>query len=157
MTATIDPLTIDDAAAIARVMADAFDPRFGEAWNPGQCLALFGLQYYAMSGAWTGSGVGRVLAGFAFARDVADESELLLLAVSPAARRGGIGRALVLDWLAGSAARGVRRHLLEVREDNPAIALYSALGFTAVGIRPDYYRGSDGSRRPAMTMARGSQ
>jgi ribosomal protein S18 acetylase RimI-like enzyme len=41
-----------------------------------------------------------------------------------------------------------------VRENNPAIHLYKAAAFDAVGRRPNYYSGSDGSHFDALTLAR---
>jgi ribosomal-protein-alanine N-acetyltransferase len=79
--------------------------------------------------------VGYVLAWF-----VADEVHIVNLAVHPAWRRLGIGRALMHDVL----DRGRRLELsvatLEVRYHNaPAIRLYEDLGFAKVAIRKRYY------------------
>ena len=71
----------------------------------------------------------------------ADEAELLKIAVAPARRRQGIGRALLADAVAGAIRSGARRLFLEVRERNQAArALYSDAGFTEVGRRKGYYR-----------------
>jgi ribosomal-protein-alanine N-acetyltransferase len=43
---------------------------------------------------------------------------------------------------------------LEVRDGNPAVARYQALGFKAEGRRSKYYSGEDGSQHDALTMAR---
>lgn len=81
------------------------------------------------------------VAGYVVALDAADEGEILNLAVAPAGRRRGLGRALVEDILAALANRGVRHVYLEVRESNaPARALYAAHGFREVGRRNQYYR-----------------
>jgi ribosomal-protein-alanine acetyltransferase len=75
------------------------------------------------------------------ALDAADEGEILNLAVAPAGRRNGLGRALVQHILEALTARGVRQVYLEVRESNaPARALYAAQGFKEVGRRQQYYR-----------------
>ncbi len=53
------------------------------------------------------------------------------LYVHEAARRGGLGRALVDAAVARARARGCRRIELDVNEDNgAALALYRACGFT---------------------------
>lgn len=79
--------------------------------------------------------------GFALARVVADEAELLTLAVLPEARRQGVGRALLARFEQLAAARGAARGFLEVAEDNAAAcALYAAAGWSPVGRRPGYYR-----------------
>lgn len=93
--------------------------------------------------------------GFAFARVVADEAELLGIGVLPAARGKGLGRRLLDDVLATAAERGATRMVLEVRRDN-AIAqrLYAAAGFARVGGRPGYYATADGQGGDADVLAR---
>jgi [ribosomal protein S18]-alanine N-acetyltransferase len=81
------------------------------------------------------------IAGYVVALDAADEGEILNLAVAPAGRRHGLGRALVEHVLDELASRGARQVYLEVRESNgPARALYAAQGFKEVGRRKQYYR-----------------
>jgi ribosomal-protein-alanine N-acetyltransferase len=79
--------------------------------------------------------------GFALWRTVADEAELLTIAVQSDRRRHGLGRAL-LAAVVGQARRGGAQCLfLEVGADNaPARSFYSQAGFVEVGRRPDYYR-----------------
>jgi ribosomal-protein-alanine N-acetyltransferase len=80
------------------------------------------------------------VAGFLLFRGVADEMEILNLAVSPRRRRAGIGSALLVAALAGAAGRGARSVFLEVRESNSvATAFYERLGFAQCGRRPRYY------------------
>jgi ribosomal-protein-alanine N-acetyltransferase len=93
-------------------------------------------------------------AGMILARVAADECEILTLGVLPETRRAGIARRLLAGTLKRAAAAGARKVFLEVAEDNaPALALYAAMGFAAIGRRPDYYRGSRG-RRAALTLRR---
>lgn len=78
--------------------------------------------------------------GFLLGRVVADEAELLTLAIAPDARRLGIGRDLVAEFAATSQARGATRAFLEVAADNiPAQALYRAAGWQDAGRRRRYY------------------
>ena len=78
--------------------------------------------------------------GFLLGRVVADEAELLTLAVAPEARRMGLGRALLAEFAHTSTARGAREAFLEVASDNaPAIALYASAGWQRAGTRRDYY------------------
>jgi len=80
-------------------------------------------------------------AGFALARQVADECELLSLGVLPTQRRLGVGRALLAAVCAEAAAKGSRHIYLEVAADNWAgRALYEALGFVPSAWRKNYYR-----------------
>jgi ribosomal-protein-alanine N-acetyltransferase len=77
--------------------------------------------------------------GFILCRIVADEAEVLALAVLPDARRQGIARALLTAAMA-QAAGGAARMLLEVSVRNqPAQALYRSVGFSEVGQRKGYY------------------
>lgn len=78
--------------------------------------------------------------GFLLGRTVADEAELLTLAVFPDARRQGIARDLIADFAATSRSRGAARAFLEVAADNqPAQALYRATGWRETGRRRRYY------------------
>ena len=79
--------------------------------------------------------------GFAVSYHAADEAEIANVAVAPAARRRGIGRALVDAVIAAAEAGGKRQVFLEVRASNAAAqALYAARGFAPVGRRAAYYR-----------------
>lgn len=81
------------------------------------------------------------VAGYVVAHYAADEGEILNLAVAPAHRRRGLGRALVERALTALAARDVRDVYLEVRASNAgAQALYQGVGFREVGRRACYYR-----------------
>lgn len=92
--------------------------------------------------------------GFILLRAVADEAEILTLAVHPTARRQGLGARLVRSAANTAADHGVTRMFLEVADDNtPARALYDRTGFAVAGRRPAYYAHPDGSRRDALIMA----
>jgi ribosomal-protein-alanine N-acetyltransferase len=89
---------------------------------------------------------GERLVGYACAWHVAEEVQLLNVAVHPARRRRGVGEALVAEVLRQAGARRARSVVLEVRVANvPARRLYARLGFRTTGIRRDYYGpGQDG-------------
>jgi ribosomal-protein-alanine N-acetyltransferase len=89
--------------------------------------------------------------GFILMRAVADEAEILTLAVRPEARGRGQGALLVAEGVAGAGARGADQVFLEVAEDNaPARQLYARTGFVESGRRPGYYSRPDGSRVAAL-------
>lgn len=139
---TVDLLTgtASSIDAVDRVMNEAFDPRYGEAWTRSQCLGILG-----MPGVWlTLARTEGQIAGFALARAILDEAELLLLATCPRYRRRGIGAALLRSITTEARGRGVTRLHLEVRAGNGAIALYEAHGFAKTGERRGYYRGRTG-------------
>jgi [ribosomal protein S18]-alanine N-acetyltransferase len=70
-----------------------------------------------------------------------EDADIQTLAVTPAVRRHGLGRAIVVALIAEAAARGARQVFLEVRADNPsARALYDSLGFEQIAIREKYYQ-----------------
>ena len=80
------------------------------------------------------------------------EEEILLIAVEPAARRCGVGRALIAMLAANARLRGAERLFLEMRENNPARSLYESNGFAPIGRRKNYYRLGDGARMDAITF-----
>jgi [ribosomal protein S18]-alanine N-acetyltransferase len=95
-------------------------------------------------------GGGEFVAGYICFWLVADEVQILNVAVHQAYRRLGVGRALLFHCLDYGAERRSRIAVLEVRSSNLAAQhLYSSLGFRVVGQRPDYY---GGSREPAVLM-----
>lgn len=82
---------------------------------------------------------GRVV-GYTAAWTVIDQSELGNVAVSAAARGGGVGGALVDAVVERIKERGATECYLEVRESNEAAQhLYRQRGFATVGRRPRYY------------------
>ncbi|WP_447764449.1 GNAT family N-acetyltransferase [Sphingopyxis panaciterrae] len=141
---------VGDLSAVMRVMDAAFDPVYGEAWSAAQLLTLFALPSARVSLAWDGD----LPCGFSAARIAGPESELLLLAVDPAARGRGVGKLLMDDWQQWAASEGADDYFLEMRADNDAVHLYESVGFSECGRRPDYYRGGDGALRDAITMRR---
>ncbi|GAA0614667.1 GNAT family N-acetyltransferase [Brevundimonas kwangchunensis] len=92
-------------------------------------------------------------AGFILMRAVADEAEILTLAVRPDARGRGEGGRLTAEGVAEAAERGAHRVFLEVADDNAsALAVYRRAGFEEAGRRLRYYARADGSRRDAMLL-----
>ena len=84
--------------------------------------------------------------GVILCRVAAGEMEVLTLGVPPSVRRRGVARALMAAALPPARALGAGEAFLEVAVDNdPAIALYAALGFRKTGLRKSYYdRGAAG-------------
>lgn len=102
---------------------------------------------------WVAGVDGRVV-GFLLAWDVADEVHLLDLVVERAARRTGLGFALVEALLAHARERGARLVLLEVRRSNDAAqALYRKAGFVRDGERPAYYADGEDAILMRVTLA----
>ena len=91
--------------------------------------------------------------GFVLARAAGGEAEILTLAVAPAARRRGIGSALISVACRQAREMGADAMFLEVsRTNEPAITLYTRLGFREVGRRKGYYQEPGGSNEDALVF-----
>ena len=141
--------TAGDLDGLLEVMITAFDPGFGEGWSRSQCAGILPLSGVVLTIARDDLGKTR---GFSLQRSIGDESELLLIGVHRAHQRCGIGSQLLDRFVASSRSNGATRLHLEVRDGNPATALYEAFGFVTGGRRINYYRGSDGRLFDAVTM-----
>jgi ribosomal-protein-alanine N-acetyltransferase len=132
------PATAAEAGALAQVHALGFEP----SWSAADIEALF-----------AGPGVfgllvveGQRPVGMILCRVVMEDAEVLTVAVDPAARGRGVGRALVQASVAAAEAAGATAMFLEVAVDNvQAAALYARAGFRRAGLRSGYYdRGAAG-------------
>lgn len=122
------------AAIFAAIHATAFPPR--ERWG----VDSFSLQL-ALPGVF---GLLDPRGGVLLARVIADEAEILTLAVEPRARRQGVATALLNQARAEAGRRGARSVVLEVSVGNRAARdLYGRAGFVEIGRRLRYY--PDGS------------
>ncbi len=132
---------IEASAHLAAIHADAFPPT--ERWS----CDVFALQIALPNViALTDRADGLVLV-----RTVADEAEILTLAVRSTARRRRLGSALLQEAIVQAAAAAASVMFLEVSIKNTAaLALYGQLGFRRVGLRPRYY--SDGTDAALMRL-----
>lgn len=102
------------------------------------------------------AGTDKTLLGIALSRLIADEAEILTLAVDSSTRGQGAGQALLSAHLDRLARAGAQTVFLEVDEGNePALALYRRAGFTEIGRRPGYYSKPDGTKATAVMMRAG--
>jgi ribosomal-protein-alanine N-acetyltransferase len=84
--------------------------------------------------------------GLLLGRVIADEAELLTLAVAPVQRRRGLGAQLVAAFHTTAMQRGARVAFLDVDERNTAArALYQSAGYVEAGRRRRYYKHPDGA------------
>ena len=144
----IRPGGVDDLDEVMRIMGRAFRPCFGEGWSRSQCAGILPMSGVTLSIADDEEGA----IGFALARAVSDEAELLLIAVDPDRQGRGAGNALLQHFIAYARAGGAHRLHLEVRDGNPAVELYRTSGFVPAGRRRNYYRGPEGERYDAVTL-----
>ena len=142
-----------DARAIAMLSRAAIEAGLSWRWTPARVLR-------SLADGDTNVIVARdaaaPVAGFAIMKYREQEAHLLLLAVQPAHRRQGVGRAL-LDWLevtARTAGTGVIR--LEARADNRAArAFYGVLGYVEIDRLPRHYDGAADAVRLAKDLQAG--
>lgn len=139
-------LDLDRAAALH---AEAFVP-FGErAWtrqDMAELLASPGVAGLLLQ-------VEGADAGLAICRVVADEAELITLAVRSAHRRRGAARRLLAAVIDHVRAAGAKALFLEVAADNPAAqGLYETVGFRVAGSRRAYFQRGSGRPADAVVM-----
>ena len=93
------------------------------------------------------------IVGYLVAWFIADEVQIVNIAVKEDHRRQGMARFMLSCVLQSALRRGCRMAFLEVRKSNLAARrLYQSLGFAADGLRPHYYsRG----REDAILMKNG--
>jgi ribosomal-protein-alanine N-acetyltransferase len=139
------PAGAAEAEVLARVHALGFDPPW-----PAKDIAtlfegpgVFGFLVYE----------GEAAVGMILCRVVLEDAEVLTVAVDPAVRGRGIGRALVEASAVKAAAAGATAVFLEVAVDNaPALALYKRAGFHRAGMRSAYYDRGDAGQVDAIAM-----
>jgi ribosomal-protein-alanine N-acetyltransferase len=144
--------TSGDLDSVMEIMEAAFGKTYGEAWTRSQCagiLPMSGVSLMIARDSQDGDAI-----GFSLFRSVADESELLLLAVLPNLHRQGIGQVLLDHFMDHARSSGATRVHLEVRDGNPAVAMYRTAGFAPVGRRRNYYHAADGRRFDSLTLVR---
>jgi ribosomal-protein-alanine N-acetyltransferase len=130
----IRPLRPGDAKALAKILQSATEAAQWPLESYERMTQLPGAVALVCE---TSTGV----TAFLIARQVADEAEVLNLAVLTGARRQGQATALLAAATHQFQNSGVLRIFLEVRESNqPAIAFYAKHGFTPTGRRKAYYR-----------------
>lgn len=131
------------AAVLAEIHARAFD----KPWSEAEFARLI-----ANPGAFAFLSSPQKPEGFVLGWAIAEDAEILTIAVLPQARRKGVGRKLVEAASEAARAAGAERLVLEVAADNHnARALYEAAGFSQIGRRKGYY--ADGGA-DALVLAR---
>ena len=135
MTALLRPAMEGDLSEVAKIENSSFaDPWSEESFRRllGVAPAIFLVALFPPDNA---------VAGYIVAFSVAEDGELLNVAVDRRFRGKGLAGQMVDAVLIELGARGVRSAFLEVRESNAAArALYGSRGFVEIGRRSKYYR-----------------
>ena len=144
----VEPARMADARDLARIHAQGFY----RGWPVGEFESFLA---DAATPVYVACDAKRRIAGFALIRVVADEAELLTIAVDPKWRGKRLGQALLRAVFDDLLLTPARRMFLEVSEENTAaIKLYRREGFSTISSRQGYYAKADGSRATALVMAR---
>ena len=99
-----------------------------------ECLTLRNIRMRSM---WSS----QIMVGYYIAMLVADECEILSVAIRPEHRRKGYAQILLEDLIGEGRKQGIQAIYLEVRSGNSAArAFYAFLGYEMVGERRAYYR-----------------
>jgi ribosomal-protein-alanine N-acetyltransferase len=135
MTALLRPAIERDLSQVAQIEKSSFaDPWSEESFRRllGVAPAIFLVALFPPDDA---------VAGYVVAFSVAEDGELLNVAVDPRFREKGLAGQMLDAVVIELGARGVRSAFLEVRESNTAArALYKSRGFIEIGRRSKYYR-----------------
>lgn len=150
-------MTVDDIASAMRLAAVVHLPEWSaqnyvnEIANP---AAYFLVAEGAREPERADTARESVVIGMAGAHIVADEIEVLIIAVHPDHQHTGLGTRLLSQLLSEAAARGARNAWLDVRERNePASRLYLRHGFQIVHRRKRYYKDGEDALIMSLTLA----
>ena len=138
-----------DLDRASRLHRDAFEPLGEPGWTRHDIAGL--LASPGVAGFLVTEGTSDI--GMAIFRVIADEAELLTVAVDPAHRRRGAARLLLGAVIERAQGDGAQTLFLEVGAHNPgARALYDSLGFGVLGRRAAYYARRGGPVADAFIM-----
>jgi ribosomal-protein-alanine acetyltransferase len=130
----IRAMHLEDAGRVSEILREASEAVFWPEAGVKEALSWPGTLGFVVESAG-------IVTAFLLARQIADEAEILNLAVEKESRRKGQAGVLLRSVEGELRARGVKRLFLEVREANePAIAFYENHSFCESGRRPAYYR-----------------
>jgi len=132
----IRPMVRDDLEVVSRLEADIYP----QPWSD----AVFAEELGREGRVYLAADDDGDIVGYAGLMMVEDEAHVTTVAVTPSARKRGVGKRLMLALVEAALAAGARHLTLEVRVSNsPARDLYQRFGFAPVGLRKNYYRDED--------------
>jgi len=138
----VEEALVEDLPGLADIHASTFT----HPWNPDEFGRLMAQDGVMILTARRSSPYGtRNPLGFLILRTVADEAEVLTIAVDPRHQGRGIARKLMQEGLFRLYGERCSHLFLEVDAANTAaLNLYRGLGFRQVGERKGYYRSGEG-------------
>ncbi|MXV36565.1 MULTISPECIES: ribosomal protein S18-alanine N-acetyltransferase [unclassified Saccharibacter] len=136
----IVPFERDASSCLAKLHKDCFLGE--EQWSEEAFAQLLSMNGTSGWGAY----MGEALIGLLLVHYVAGEYEVLTLGVHPQRRGRGIGRALMVEFMAQVLLENAVIFLEVKVTNNRAFHLYSSLGFTQVGSRKRYYPDGEDAR-----------
>jgi len=126
----LPPLAPTEAADYWRTVADAITE---------------GSRVLLVAGPPGGPAVGTVQLDLAMRANGRHRAEVVRLLVHRRARRGGLGRALMVAVEAEARRRARTTLVLDTREGDPSEVLYRSLGWQRAGVIPRYARSASGA------------
>lgn len=143
---------LDDGAALGFLPPITGDE--ARSYWQGVVTALQGLSRFLFVAWQDDQIVGTVQLDLALKPNARHRAEVMTLVVHRAARRQGIGRALMAAAEAAAIERGRTLLVLDVRRGDASEQLYLACGYTPFGIVPAYSLHSDGTFHDAVFFYR---
>lgn len=150
------PVLLDRSAWLARQIAGLQVARFGMHWSEATLVEIIragdmaGFYHVALK-----PGSPPRLSGYVLFRTMADEGEILSLAVNSSRRRRGLAQTMMRRVLTAMSLSGVQGVYLEVAATNRAAArFYKHQGFVEVGRRKRYYQLPGAIRVDGLVMRR---
>ncbi len=144
---TAPPVVEDAQQEDLPKLAEIHAQSFSQDWSEEELARLQGQEGVSLRVARRASPYGtRTPLGFVIIRAVADEAEVLTIAVHPRHRGRGIAKKLMEDAMFRLYSDRCASLFLEVDASNEsALLLYKSLGFKQVGERKGYYRSGEGA------------
>lgn len=140
------PMSVNDLPAVAALDQEIFGAGSPEGLGPSVWTQDMFADEYARPGSswWVIHDQGQIVA-YAGGVVIDGNLDILNVAVTPARRRQGLAQRLLAALSYDAQMLGATTATLEVEKTNqPALSLYTALGFKEAGIRRNYYgRGRD--------------
>ncbi len=143
----IQPLSLRHLPEVVRIE----NACFSSAWSEKQLTQAIENKRYRSFGYFE-----QDLSGFCIFSTVADEAELLQIAIAPELQRQGLAKKLLKLSIEAIEQQDITRIMLEVRDSNgSALSLYKKAGFILDGKRKGYYppKEKGGQREDAILMS----